>query len=187
MATETDDDAPASDYTLSYGPYEDARAMVGTRTEPRAVDFPVNSAMVRTFCALVEDANPYYWDDSASQSRWGRSVSPPAMLAVWSMPLPWTPDAGAVRGSVSLAPNVPLPGTSMINVSTDVRYHRPIEIGTRLSVSFELSDVSDEKRTRLGAGHFVTTVAHYTDEAGAEVASSTAVLFRYKPSEPQED
>jgi acyl dehydratase len=90
-----------------------------------------------------------------------------------------------VQGSVSLAPNVPLPGTSMINVSTDVRHHRPIEVGTQLSVSFELRDVSEEKRTRLGVGHFVTTVAHYEDEAGRAVASSTAVLFRYTPRESQ--
>jgi acyl dehydratase len=172
-------------YTLSYGSYEDARAMVGTRTPPRTVDFPVDTAMVRTFCALVEDTNPHYWDDAASEQTWGRRVSPPGMLPVWSMAMPWTPQTGPVHGSVSLAPNVPLPGTSMINVSTDTRYHRPIEIGTQLSVSFELQGVSEEKRTRLGVGHFVTTIARYEDETGREVASSTAVLFRYTPRESQ--
>jgi acyl dehydratase len=177
--------AEETGYTLSYGSYEDARAMVGTRMPSRAVDFPVGSAMVRTFCALVEDPNPHYWDDAASEQTWGRRVSPPGMLPVWSMAMPWTPQAGRVQGSVSLAPNVPLPGTSMINVSTDVRHHRPIEVGTQLSVSFELRDVSEEKRTRLGVGHFVTTVAHYEDEAGRAVASSTAVLFRYTPRESQ--
>ena len=45
-------------YALPVGSYEDARAMVGQRTEVRFGHIDVNEAMVRAFCALVRDPNP---------------------------------------------------------------------------------------------------------------------------------
>jgi uncharacterized protein len=43
----------------------------------------------------------------------------------------------------------------------------------------EVVDISPERTTRLGTGHFITTVFHYEDEAGEPIASITNVMFRF--------
>lgn len=79
---------------------------------------------------------------------------------------------------------LPLPGTTIINVSTDTVYHRPIYVGETLNFWDVATEISEEKETRLGVGHFVTTVATYQNEAGDKVATSTNVQFRFTPRSP---
>jgi acyl dehydratase len=174
--------AEMAGFALEQGTLEAARELVGYPEEPRFAPHPVNDAMVRHYCALVEDPDPYYWDPATAVPHWGEPVSPPAMLMVWLMPLQWAPESGRLAGSRSLAPRVPLPGTSLINVSTDTRYFRPIRPGSQLNVVERLIEVSDEKRTRLGPGHFVTTLATYRDQRGRRIAETRAVLLRYTPN-----
>jgi acyl dehydratase len=79
---------------------------------------------------------------------------------------------------------VPLPGDTVVNISVDYSYLRPVRVGDRLRMVEELIDVSPEKTTRLGTGHFVTTSATFSVPAGAAadevVATQTNVLFRYR-------
>jgi acyl dehydratase len=78
-----------------------------------------------------------------------------------------------------LATQVPLPGDTLINVSTETEFIRPIRAGERLNVTDEVADVTPEKQTRLGKGHFITTVATFRNEKGAVVAKNTNVMFRF--------
>jgi hypothetical protein len=94
------------------------------------------------------------------------------------MPPWWRPDQ---EGPVPvLAAQVPLPGDTMLSISTDTGYDEPIRVGDRLTLVEELVDVSEEKRTRLGAGHFVTTVGTVRREDGTVVARHTHVLLRFE-------
>jgi acyl dehydratase len=168
-----------SDYAeLVVGTYEDALAMVGHRTEPEIAQVPVELGQVKAFAALLEDPNPCYWDSEVSQRIWGTQIAPATLVMASFSPLRWHP---AERPKAILSTRVPLPGTTIINVASTQRYHRPIRVGDRFTVVQEVTNVSPLKRTRLGAGHFVTTVATYRDADGEIVATNENTLYRYTP------
>lgn len=152
---------------MAFGPDDEGMAWVGRRVERRA-EVAVNEAMIGTYCALVEDANPDYWEGG---------VAPPGLLMTWLMPLPWRP--GGRHPSTSLfALEVPLPGHHIINVSTDTELSGALRIGDHVEATEEVVEVSAAKRTRLGEGHFITTVAEFR-AGGRPVARNTNLLYRY--------
>jgi uncharacterized protein len=156
---------------MAFGEAGEGRAWAGRRSDLRPADFPVCEGMIRSYCALVEDANPRYWE---------HGESPPGMISVWSFPPPWSPGVRPRRYLFAL--EVPLPGRHVVNVSYDCEYRRPIRAGERLLIADEVLAVSDEKVTRLGRGHFITTrtTFHVEDEV---VAIWTNVLYRYDTEE----
>lgn len=165
-------------YAFVFGTEEQARARIGVPTEPAAGDVAVDHGMIQQFCAFVEDGNRSYWDVEFATTHWGGVPSPPAMLWTWCLPLMWTPDRDVLEPP--LVGRLPLPGDSAINFSMGAEFRRPILVGERLSVSERLVELSPEKTTRLGTGHFITTVATFTS-GGAEVGTLTNVLFRFTP------
>lgn len=160
----------AGGYTppFAFGTAEDGRRWIGRRSEPRLAEVAVGEAMIRYYCSLVEDGNPSYWEDG---------VSPPGLLMTWGFPLQWRP--GDPAGASLFGFEVPLPGQHIINVSTDTEFLEPLRVGDRVSVVHEVLDVSEEKRTRLGRGHFVTTLSTYSREDGTVAARNTNVVYRY--------
>jgi acyl dehydratase len=175
-----DKDDPKRNRTApTTGTYEEGLAMVGRRSPTNFGTHPVSEVRIAQFCALIEDGNPSYWDAAASARIWGRPVAPPAMLQTWTMPLPWLPDRQVELDFMLM--KLPLPGSSIINVSTETVYHRPVFVGETLNFWDVATEVSEPKETRLGIGHFVTTVATYQNESGDKVATSTNVQFRFEP------
>jgi acyl dehydratase len=167
-------------YDIAFGTYEEALAMVGTTTPVRFGQVEVNPAMIRTYAALVHDANASYWDEDFARQTWGGLVAPPGMLMTWVMPIEWEP--GGAPPQPLLTAQVPLPGDTFVNAANEVELYQPIRVGDRLNVTEELAAVSEEKRTGLGVGHFVTTVSTYRRQDGEVVARQTNVLFRYDSS-----
>jgi len=161
------------------GPSSEGLTWVGRGSE-RSAPYPVNEAQIGYYCSLVEDANENYWDPEAAERRYGSIISPPGMLIVWSFPLPWTP-GGRPDHSPFLGLEVPLPGRTLINVSTDTTFHAVMRIGDQLHFSERVAAVSDEKRTALGAGHFVTTITDVTNQNHDRIATHENVLYRYEP------
>ena len=65
-------------YQLAFGTYEDALHMVGMPSEPRTAGTVVIAARIQMFAAMVQDANPSYWDpDFALQTGagWSRRLA----------------------------------------------------------------------------------------------------------------
>jgi hypothetical protein len=171
---------PKHDHTApTQGTYEEGLASLGRRSAVNFGSHPVSEVRIAQYCALLEDANPCFWDSTVSVRLWGRPVAPPAMLQTWAMPLPWLPGREVVLDYMLM--KLPLPGTTIINVSTDTVYHRPIYVGETLNAWDVATEISEEKTTRLGTGHFVTTVATYQNETGDKIATSTNVHFRFTP------
>ena len=168
-------------YEVAVGSYEDARAQVGTTTPVRFGELPVDLSQIRHFAAMVRDGNASYWDEDFAMAAWGDVIAPPALLMTWVMPLEWKPGGGTPVPL--LTARVPLPGETFINVENDTEYVLPIRRGDRLNVVEELVDVSPEKHTQVGTGHFVTTRSTYRRQDGAVVAVMTNVLFRFSPDE----
>lgn len=163
------------------GPSSEGRTWVGRGSE-RVAPYPVNEAQIGYYCSLVEDANENYWDRDAAERRHGSIISPPGMLIVWSFPLPWTPE-GAPDHSPFLGLEVPLPGRTLINVGTDTTFHAVMRVGDELHFRERVSAISDEKRTALGVGHFVTTITKVTNQDNVPVATHENVLYRYEPDD----
>jgi acyl dehydratase len=165
---------------LPMGSYEDGLAMVGYTQERRVGEAPVSEGTVKLFSAMLRDGNASYWDREFAEQRWGAQVAPPALLHTWVLPLTWRPQGADDR--IALCARIPLPGSSLINVGTDVTYHRHVRVGDVISVVETVTGISELKRSRVGEGYFVTTTAVYTDQHDETIAEYVNVLFRYEPA-----
>ncbi len=170
-----------SDVGTALGSYEQARQWIGRRSQPRLMDTAVDESRCKLFAALSEDGNPAYWDQQWATAQFGAPLAPSGILMSLMMPLPWKP--GGRSAVPTMAVDVPLPGRTLINVETDCELLRPVQWGDRLSLCEELVDVSPEKHTRLGRGHFVTTRLLLLDADQQPVATITNVLYRYEAAD----
>lgn len=150
---------------------------------------PVNQPMIRHWAAAFEDWNPVYTDPQlAARSRWGGVVAPPLMLQTWTMATPVITGIAERGGSpvesgdtpvLALLDGAGFVGTLASNSEFEIeRYLRPGDVVTASTV---LESVSEEKRTRLGRGHFVTWVTTYTDEAGVVVGRQRFRILKFAP------
>lgn len=171
----------ADPYTPAQGTYEEGVALLGVSSPVNFGTYPVTEVRAAAFCALIEDGNASYWDEAASTRLWGRPIAPPAMLQSLNLPPPWVP--GREIEIDIMVMNLPLPGSTLINVSTDIEYHRPIYVGETLNYWDAATEISEQKETRLGIGHFVTTVGHFQNERGEEIATATNIQFRFTPKD----
>lgn len=166
---------------ITIGTYEEGLAMVGATSPPRIGALDVSEALIQLFCATTEDANPSYWDRDFATERWGGIIAPPAMLMTWVSALFWSPH----RSSSDEPPprpvvlRVPLPGRDIINSRQMADIYRPAIVGERLVAHERLEGISEEKRTHLGMGHFVTTAFDVTTLAGETIATVRNIALRY--------
>ena len=165
------------------------RALIGTPIGSSAVaPDPVNQPMIRHWAAAMEDQNPVYTDPAfAAGTRFGGIVAPPMMLQTWIMPTPKITGIAARGGAPtegSSNPLTPLDEAGYIaTLATNsefeiVRYLRLGEVVTSTTV---IEAVSDEKKTRLGPGLFVTWVTTYRDEHGEVVGRQMFRILKFKP------
>lgn len=135
----------------------------------------VNLPMIRRWCDVIGEANPVYTDAKyAARSVFGGIVAPIAMLDVWDKPgIIAERDENNPQGA---ALNVldEAGFTSTVAVNSDLEQTRPLRPGDWVHSTLTLEDISPEKQTGLGTGHFVTSRIRYL--VGDEVVGS--VLFR---------
>ena len=155
--------------------------------EPSAARDPVNQAMIRHWCDAVDDQNPVYTDpEFAEKSIHGGIVAPPTMLQAWTMPgLKPRPvrEAGAPQGPSVISLLDEAGFTSVVATNCTQEYKRYLQPGDLLSVTQSIETVSDEKKTALGVGHFVTQLMSYRDQNGEEVATMRFRLLKFRPPE----
>jgi uncharacterized OB-fold protein/acyl dehydratase len=161
------------------------RAFVGRRTAPplRARD-PVNQPMIRHWCDAVGDANPVYTDpDAAAASRHGGVIAPPAMLQAWTMRglarEQRPPGEYAIGQLFALLDQAGF--TSVVATNSEQEYARPLRLGDQLTVSGVIESVSDEKRTALGTGRFVTWLDTYRTDDGEVVGTMRFRVLKFRP------
>jgi len=159
------------------------RALIGKESAPRPVPHAVNEAMARHWCEMLEDANPIYFDEGYARTTWlQRTFAPPAMLYTWGRPPLW-PDTNWEPPTAKLQ----LRGCpATIAVKAVQEYLMPLRYGDTLTVTSRISEISDEKRTQLGVGHFVTLTDAFRNQFGQVVGTQVFTLFMYRPSPPRE-
>jgi len=168
--------ADATRYAVQ-GPADGAADWVGREAVVEA-PYPVNEAQIGYFAAMLQDPNENYWDVDAATRRYGGIISPGAMFQTWVFPTPWHPKGEPEHGPV-YALEVPLPGDTLINVSTDTLFHAPIRIGDRLTYTDTIAAISPLKCTAVGEGYFVTTNTVCRNQKGEALATNTNVVYRY--------
>jgi acyl dehydratase len=150
---------------------------------------PVNLPMIRHWCAAFDDRNPVYTDpEAAAASRFGQIVAPPFMLQTWTMPTPTiaglrerggAPTESRAQNLLAALDEYGYTATLATNSEYDiVRY---VHLGEVLSSSTVLESISEEKRTRIGRGRFVTWLTTYADDAGEVVATQRFRIYRFAP------
>lgn len=164
--------------SLTVGTYDEGLAWVGRVTEPRAADRDVELGAGLIFASSVQDGNALWWDAQVAQRVAGGRVVPPATLLSWLTPLNWHPDR-ETDGGAALTTAVPLPGDSMINISSDIEFFDHLRVGDRYQVVEKVEAVSELKRTAAGPGHFLTVSATFTRESGEVVAVQRNVMLRF--------
>ncbi len=150
---------------------------------------PVNQPMIRHWAAAFEDHNPVYTDpEFAANTRFGGIVAPPLMLQTWTMATPiitgiaqrgGSPVASTATSPLSVFDEAGFVGTLASNSEFEIE--RYLRVGETISASTVIESISDEKQTRLGAGHFVTWVTTYVDETGIVVGRQRFRILKFRP------
>jgi acyl dehydratase len=159
------------------------RAFIGRPGAPEVARDAVNQPMIRHWCDAMEDANPAYVDATfAARSAHGQIVAPPAMLNAWTMP----GLAGRPPGRVDPAGDVyraldQAGFTSVVATDSAHVYERYLRLGDLVHGAGEVEEVSEEKKTGLGVGHFVTTQTTYTTQSGEVVGRMRFRILKFKP------
>ncbi len=174
---------------------ERLRADVGKAGAPATSRDPVNQATIRNWCDAMAEANPYFTDAAAAAAGpHGGIVAPPAMLNAWPMaglrlgePAPRDldkPDANVYAQLEDAG------FTGVVATNSDLYFDRYLQPGDLVTATTSLLDVSEQKTTRLGTGHFVTTEAEYTDQNGERVGALRFRILKYAKTaaaEPDDD
>ena len=63
-------------------------------------------------------------------------------------------------------------------------YELPLRYGDTLTITTAITAISDEKTTRVGTGHFVTTTETFRNQRGEVVGTHSFTLLRYHPVQP---
>ncbi|HVW79795.1 MAG TPA: OB-fold domain-containing protein [Mycobacteriales bacterium] len=162
------------------------RALVGSKGEPLVARHAVGTAAIADWCDAMGDGNPNYTDpDYAAKSVHGGIVAPAATLDIWVRPgLPAQGPAGR-RGDdpqskvIAMLEAAGYVGVVAVNSELEIaRYLRPGEVLQGVQV---LEDVSEEKQTGLGIGHFLTTRTRYTTSDGEYVGDLLFRILKFKP------
>lgn len=172
---------------------EFATADIGRRLE-REGPYPVSEAQIMYWCEMVRDGNPLYEDtDYARGSRHGGVIAPPQSLVIWGQPRatqmgldPRHPDVDLPDEPAWPAPakhfsfSFRAPGTTeLIGQEVVCEFGPPLRPGDRVSVTYELTDCSPLKTTRLGPGYFVTGRETYRTSTGTIAGYCTMTILQY--------
>lgn len=156
---------------------DEQRALIGQESEPRNLPQPIDRIMALRWCEMVEDANPIYFDEAYARTTWLQGIfAPPTMLNTWGMTPVW-PEARGERPR----PRLELEGcTTTIATNAVEEYFVPLRYGDTITATSHISEISDEKTTRLGVGHFYTSVDTYRNQLGQVVGTHSFTLFTYR-------
>jgi uncharacterized protein len=161
---------------------KEVRSRLGSSGEAQVARHPVNAPAIADWCDAIGDDNPVYNDPAfAASSVHGGIVAPPVTLDIWDR-------AGlkSARGTedpraqtINLLESHGF--TSVVAVNSDLEIKRYLRPGDMLQNVQVLEDVSEEKATGLGVGHFVTTRHRYTTTDGEHVGDLLFRILKFRP------
>jgi MaoC dehydratase-like protein len=163
-------------------------ALIGVPVgKPAKAPDPVNQAMIRHWAYALNELNPVYLDaDFAEQSRYGAIVSPPVMLQSWTMAPPQLEGITERGGVPMVIKENPLKFlddagyTGIVATNSEFEVERYPRVGDVLTAENVYESISDEKKTAMGNGFFVTWLTIYRDQDGEVVGRQRFRTLRFK-------
>lgn len=146
--------------------------------------------LIRHWNETVEDGNPLYNDKAYAQSRGFKDIiaQPGMVICTLVLPYRWPMTDGFYKTRqllhFELKDLIEQPVGILANYETF--FHKPIEIGDRLSTTGRLVSISPFKRTRLGAGYFTKLETSYYNQRDELVCQAFTNLFSYGREEDAE-
>jgi acyl dehydratase len=77
--------------------------------------------------------------------------------------------------------------TATLAVNATQEYFHPVRYGDTLSITNQIASIGEEKTTRLGNGHFVTTLDTFRNQGGEIAGTHSFTLFMYAPAKSERD
>jgi hypothetical protein len=155
--------------------------------QPVKAPDPVNAAMIRHWAYALSDFNPAYLDpDWAAQSRYGGVVSPPVMLQSWTMAPPKLEgirERGGVPVEIDSNPLQFLADagyTGIVATNSEFEIERYPRVGDEITAETVFETISDEKKTAMGNGFFVTWITTYRSQDDAIIGRQRFCTLRFK-------
>ncbi len=148
--------------------------------------------LIRHWLETVEDGNPLYNDREYARSRGFQDIiaQPGMNICTLVMPYRWPMvEFHKTRQLLHFEVKELLELPVGILANYETFFYRPVEIGDRLSTTGRLVEISDFKRTRLGAGYFTKLETNYYNQRDELVSSAQTNLFSYggKARDGQQD
>ncbi|MFI5394589.1 MAG: bifunctional MaoC family dehydratase N-terminal/OB-fold nucleic acid binding domain-containing protein [Candidatus Binatia bacterium] len=161
------------------------RAYVGREAGPpfTARD-PVSQPRIRDWCDAIGDTNPVYTDpEFAARSIHKGIVAPPTMMQAWTMrglmPAPKEPDT--LNQMLNVLSEAGF--SSVVATNCEQEYVRYLHPGDLLTATTIIEDVSEEKQTGLGAGHFVSIPTTFRDQKGEIAGKMQFRILLFRPAQ----
>jgi uncharacterized OB-fold protein len=130
---------------------------------------------------MGDELSVYHDEEAAKRSVHGGLIAPPTMLQAWTMQGYRPPGSAATNQDRLMAILDDHGYTSIVATNCDQEYLRDVRPGDRLTLTSVVESVSDEKRTGLGVGHFITSLMSYRADDGELVATQRWRLLKFKP------
>ena len=149
--------------------------LVGQETEfgPWGAD-PVSLAMIHHWCEALEDGNPVYSDEASAKSNGYSGIfAPPTMAQAFSRGPMWParpPETGM---------QLPFEGYESLVVRNNLEFLEPLYVGDNLHGKSKLVEISPERVTRVGTGHFVTNMRILANQRDETVSTWSLTTLRY--------
>jgi uncharacterized protein len=160
----------------------DVRSRLGETGDPQVARHAVNTAAIADWTDAMGDDNPVFTDPAyAEKSIFKGIVAPPVTLDIWDrgglkQERSTTDPRGKALSALDAAGF-----TSVVAVNSELELKRYLRPGDVLENVQILEDVSDEKATGLGVGHFVTTRHRFTTAEGEHVGDLLFRILKFKP------
>lgn len=162
--------------------YEELKADIGREGERLVAEDEVCKPMIRHWCEAMQDGNPLYNDEEyASKSKYGGVIAPPQMILTWTMPPLWPPverPPHPFEQFLKKMDEAGFYGILITNVAQ--KYLKPLYPGDRINFTYKVTDVSPEKKTSLGAGHFITATFIFNNQKGETVGTQSLTVLKYR-------
>ena len=162
--------------------YEELKADVGREGERLVAADEVCKPMIRHWCEAMQDGNPLYTDEEyASKSKYGGIIAPPTMVLTWTMPPLWPPKEQPPHPFEQFLEKLDKAGFYGILITNVAqKYLKPLFPGDHINFTYKVTDVSPEKKTSLGGGHFVTITFIFNNQKGETVATQNLTVLKYR-------
>jgi uncharacterized OB-fold protein len=151
---------------------------------PRTAADAVNVPMIRRWCEAMGERNPLYLDEGyARTTAYGGIVAPPAMLEVWTMGR-YQADGTREHGNLVGIDELDAAGfTAVVATNLEQEYLRYLRPGDRVTQQVFFEEVSEEKRTALGSGHFLNYRYEFTTADGTAVGRMRFRILKFRPAQ----